>query len=203
MIAIIDYGMGNRRSVEKAFYHVGNQVFLTDDHERIQRADGLILPGVGAFPEAIGQLKKRGLIELVCERALAGVPLLGICLGMQLLFDTSNEQGETDGFHLLAGHVSQLGTRDVKLPHIGWNEIQITADCPLFTGLPKKVALYHVHSFMAVPDDSLITVGEGFYGTRFPAVVQKNNIFGVQGHPEKSSQVGLKMLENFVRYCES
>jgi glutamine amidotransferase len=196
VIAVVDYGMGNKRSVEKALEHVGARPQITSDHHALRRAEALILPGVGAFPEAMRRLRAGGLDEVVRERAAAGVPLLGICLGMQLLFEASTEhEGET-GLGLLAGECTAL--RAPKLPHIGWNEVTFTRESALVAGLGAAAAFYHVHSFVCRPADDSDVVGRGDYGEPFASIVERGNVMGAQFHPEKSSRDGLALLRNFA-----
>jgi imidazole glycerol-phosphate synthase subunit HisH len=197
IIAIVDYGMGNKRSVEKALEHVGAQPRITTDHDEIRAADAVIVPGVGAFPEAMRRLRAGGLDEVVVERAVAGVPLLGICLGMQLLFDSSSEHEGATGLGLLAGDVTTLDAP--KLPHIAWNEVTFVRDSPLVAGLGDTAAFYHVHSFVCRPVDEADVVGRGDYGERFVSIVARENVMGAQFHPEKSSRDGLALLRNFAR----
>lgn len=196
MIAIVDYGMGNRRSVEKALEHVGAQPVLTADHDTITSADGIVVPGVGAFPEAMRRLRATGLGELVIERAEAGVPVLGLCLGMQLLFDSSDEHEGATGLGLLAGHVRAL--QAPRVPHIGWNLVTFERDARLVEGLGDAAAFYHVHSFVCEPEDESDVVGRGEYGERFVSIVARGNVMGCQFHPEKSSRDGLALLRNFM-----
>ena len=198
MIAIVDYGMGNRRSVEKAFEHVGAAPVLTDDHETLRAADGLVVPGVGAFPEAMRRLRALGLDEVIRE---ATVPVIGLCLGMQLLFDASEEHEGERGLGLLPGRVVKLDTRGLKLPHIGWNMVRWRRRSALVEGLPDEAAFYHVHSFAPLPEDEDVVLGTGEYGTPFVSFVERGNVFGAQCHPEKSSANGLRVLGNFVRAC--
>ena len=196
LIAICDYGMGNRRSVEKALEHVGARSAITADHDVIRGADGVILPGVGAFPEAMRNVVALGLDELLRERAGAGAPLLGICLGMQILFDRSVEHEGAAGLGLLPGDVTALHAP--KLPHIGWNEVMIRNGSRLTRGLGERAAFYHVHSFVCRPANDGDVVGEGEYGERLASIVERGNVAGVQFHPEKSSRDGLKLLANFL-----
>ena len=195
-VALVDYGMGNRRSVEKALEHVGADVRRTDDHDAIRHADAVVVPGVGAFPEAMRRLNRAGLDALIKERAEAGTPVLGICLGMQLLFDTSAEHEGAAGLGLLAGDVTALDAP--KLPHIGWNEVTLRDGSRLTAGLGERAAFYHVHSFVCRASDDDV-VGEGEYGERFASIVERGNVAGVQFHPEKSSRDGLRLLANFLR----
>jgi len=199
VIAIADYGMGNRRSVEKALEHVGARPLITADHDEIRAAEGVILPGVGAFPEAIRNLARSGLDDVLRERAAAGVPLLGICLGMQLLFERSDEHEGAAGLGLLGGDVTAL--RAPKLPHIGWNLVALERPSALTEGLGEAAAFYHVHSFACRPSESADVVGRGEYGEPFASIVERGNVLGVQFHPEKSSADGLALLANFARLC--
>ncbi len=201
MIAIVDYGMGNVTSARMALEHVGAEVELTDDPARIAAADGVVLPGVGAFPRAMEAVRARGLDELVRERVGAGVPVIGLCLGMQLLFESSDEHEGEQGLGLLGGHVARLDTRGLKLPHIGWNMVRWTRESPLVDGLGAQAAFYHVHSFAPVPEDESIVLGRGDYGGGFVSFVEKDHVFGAQCHPEKSSSNGLRVLANFERVC--
>ena len=203
LIAVIDYGMGNRRSVQKALEHVGAVAEITSDRDRIRRADGLVLPGVGAFPRAMRNLGTLGLIDLIRERARAGAPLLGICLGMQLLFERSVELEPTVGIGLIPGEVGFLQTGGLRVPHIGWNEVSFVRESPLTEGLSQTgCPFYHVHSLVAAPLEPADVVGTAEYGAPFVSFVERGNVAGVQFHPEKSSADGLRLLENFVRGCD-
>ena len=193
MIAIADYGMGNRRSVEKALAHVGAASVITSD---VRDADAIILPGVGAFPEAMRHLEQSGLGEQLVERAGAGVPILGICLGMQLLFESSSEHEGARGLGILPGVVTAL--ESPRLPHIGWNLVSFSRPSALTEGLGDAAAFYHVHSFACRPADDSDVVGTGEYGERFVSVVERDNVMAAQFHPEKSSTDGLQMLKNFA-----
>ena len=197
MIGIVDYGMGNRRSVEKALEHVGAHPALTADHDVIRAADGIVVPGVGAFPEAMRRFRAAGLDELIIERAEAGVPILGLCLGMQLLFDASDEHEGAAGLGLLAGRVTAL--RAPRSPHIGWNLVTFERPSALTAGLGAAAAFYHVHSLAPEPANENDVVGRGEYGERFVSIVERDNVMGVQFHPEKSSRDGLALLRNFIR----
>ncbi|WP_028064293.1 imidazole glycerol phosphate synthase subunit HisH [Solirubrobacter soli] len=194
MIAIADYGMGNRRSVEKALAHVGAESTITTD---VSDASAIILPGVGAFPEAMRHLERSGLGEQLKERAQAGVPLLGICLGMQLLFESSTEHEGAEGLGILPGTVTRL--ESPRLPHIGWNLVTFERDSALTEGLGDAAAFYHVHSFACRPADATDVVGTSEYGERFVSVVERDNVMASQFHPEKSSRDGLRMLRNFAQ----
>ena len=202
-VGIVDYGMGNRRSVEKALERVGARAVLTGDHEALEAADGLIVPGVGAFPAAMERLRATGLDELVVRRARAGTPVLGVCLGMQLLFERSVELSGDTGLALLPGEVIDLhpDPPTLKIPHIGWNVVTMTRESPLTDGLPDRVAFYHVHSFVARPAEASDVLGRGDYGGPFVSVVARDPIYGVQFHPEKSSTHGLALLRNFTAIC--
>ncbi|HEY1539987.1 MAG TPA: imidazole glycerol phosphate synthase subunit HisH [Solirubrobacteraceae bacterium] len=200
-IAMVDYGMGNRRSVLSAFAHNGSELVATADHDELRAADGLVVPGVGAFPEAMRRLRALGLDDVVRERAAAGVPVIGLCLGMQLLFERSDEHEGSRGLGLLAGTVVALDTRGLKSPHIGWNSVGWQRSSPLVEGLPDPAAFYHVHSFVVEPDDPAIVLGIGEYGSPFVSFVAQGNVFGAQCHPEKSSTDGLALLRNFAAIC--
>jgi glutamine amidotransferase len=201
VIAIADLGMGNRRSVEKALARVGAPPLLTADHDELRCADGIVLPGVGAFPEAMRRLRETGVGDVVRERAAAGVPVIGLCLGMQLLFDASDEHEGAEGLGLLAGRVVRLDAGGLKLPHIGWNAVRWRRPSPLTQGLGDPAAFYHVHSFVAEPEDDADVLGTGVYGRPFASFVARGSVFGAQCHPEKSSADGLALLANFARIC--
>jgi glutamine amidotransferase len=208
-IAVVDYGMGNRRSVEKALEHVGASVLVSGDREPLSAAAGLVVPGVGAFPRAMDKLREQGLDELLIERVRAGTPVLGICLGMQLAFERSSELGGADGLGIVRGEVRALEAGDLKLPHIGWNEVCLTGPAAAASGpgsrliadLPERCAFYHVHSFAPVPADAQDVLGTAEYGAPFVTAVQHGSFYGVQFHPEKSSAAGLRLLANFARIC--
>jgi imidazole glycerol-phosphate synthase subunit HisH len=202
LIAVVDYGMGNRRSVQKALEHVGARAMVSREPETLLDADGLVVPGVGAFPAAMRNLRELGLLELIRGRAAHGTPLLGICLGMQLLLDSSQELGQTEGLGLIAGTVSPLQTGGLRVPHIGWNEVRFERQSPLSAELPQAgCPFYHVHSFVARPADRNAVLGTAEYGERFATIIAQDSVFGVQFHPEKSSAHGLLMLRNFTRLC--
>jgi imidazole glycerol-phosphate synthase subunit HisH len=202
VIGVIDYGMGNRRSVQKALESQGAQAPITRDLDELRRCQGLVLPGVGAFPLAMRNLGELGLDELVRSQLGAGIPLLGICLGMQLLFEGSEELGSTPGLGILPGGVTRLDTSGLRIPHIGWNEVRWERPSPLTEGLPEQGwPFYHVHSFAARPTVEEDVVGTTEYGERFATVVARDRVFGVQFHPEKSSGHGLRLLGSFVRLC--
>jgi glutamine amidotransferase len=199
---VIDYGMGNRRSVEKALGHVGARPSVTAEHDQLRACDGLVLPGVGAFPLAMRNLHELGLVDVIRSSVRDGVPLLGICLGMQLLFDSSEELENTEGLGLIPGPVQWLSTGGLRVPHIGWNEVRFERRSPLTAGLPQTGrAFYHVHSLAPRPADAADVVGTTEYGERFATIVERGAVFGVQFHPEKSSGDGLRLLESFVALC--
>jgi len=197
-IGIVDYGSGNRRSVEKAVERIGACALLTSDHDELRGADGLVLPGVGAFPAGMELLHAGGFDELLAERAAAGVPIFGFCLGMQLLFERSTEHDGAQGLGLIPGSVRLLDAPGMKLPHIGWSEVRWRGSSPLLDGLPDPAVFYHVHSYVPHPDDAADVLGESEYGERFASVVARGSVFGAQFHPEKSSAHGLRMLANFA-----
>jgi imidazole glycerol-phosphate synthase subunit HisH len=192
VIAVVDYGMGNRRSVEKALEHVGARPVLTADPATIGSAERIVLPGVGAFPHAMRRLAALDLVDLLRERVAAGAHLIGICLGMQLLFERSEELGGAEGLGLLPGAVTAL--RAPRVPHIGWNRVEPARPSALLDG---PSAFYHVHSFACRPSEDDVVVGEAEYGERFASVVERRNVSGVQFHPEKSSRAGLELLRRW------
>ena len=198
MIAILDYGMGNLRSVEKALAHVGQESVRTADHDLVREAGAVILPGVGAFRKAMEAVRARGFDELLRERVDNQVPVLGLCLGMQLLFESSTEIGGAEGLGLLEGEVRELETGGLKVPQIGWNTVAWRGDSPLADGLPPRTPMYHVHSYAARPADVEDIVGTAHYGTEFVSAVNRGNVYGVQFHPEKSGPAGLALLSNFA-----
>jgi imidazole glycerol-phosphate synthase subunit HisH len=201
-IAVLDYGMGNRRSVEKALEHVGAHATVSGDPAQLRSAAGLVVPGVGAFPRAMDNLRELGLDELIQERVAQGTPVLGICLGMELAFEYSTEQGGSAGLGIIPGEVRKLETGSLKLPHIGWNEVRFTkAQSPLIENLPSQCAFYHVHSFAPVPAHEQDVLGTAEYGTPFVSAVERGSFYGVQFHPEKSSAAGLRLLANFTAIC--
>ena len=200
-VAILDYGMGNLRSAEKAFEHVGVRAEITCDHDRVRAADGVVLPGVGAFPRAMGAVRELELDELLRERRQADVPILGICLGMQLLFDSTTELGGAAGIGLLAGPVEALDAPGLKVPQIGWNPVSWRGETELAAGLPDPCAFYHVHSFAPRPVDAEDVAGTATYGSEFVSVVARPPVYGTQFHPEKSGPDGLALLRNFAMLC--
>ncbi|MGH2911040.1 MAG: imidazole glycerol phosphate synthase subunit HisH, partial [Solirubrobacteraceae bacterium] len=182
---------------------IGANVLITNDHERLRAAAGLIVPGVGAFPRGISNLHALGLDELLHERLSRGVPVLGICLGMQLAFDRTTEQGGAEGLGVIPGEVRVLEHAELKLPHIGWNEVTLLTPSPLTEGLPERCAFYHVHSFAPIPTHPEDVLGTSVYGSPFVSVVSRGGFYGVQFHPEKSSAAGLRLLANFARICST
>ena len=201
-IAVVDYGMGNRRSVEKALEHIGARASVSSDPAHLRAAAGLVVPGVGAYPRAMNNLRERGLDELLRELVAAGTPVLGVCLGMQLAFNSSTEQGGVAGLGIIAGEVRALEVGQLKLPHIGWNEVRFSSTrSPLVADLPQKCAFYHVHSFAPVPAHEQDVLGTAEYGSPFVSAVEHGSFYGVQFHPEKSSAAGLRLLANFARIC--
>jgi len=195
-VAIIDYGVGNLRSVEKAFAATGCEAIISSDDSVLREAGRLVLPGVGAFGACMKALTERGFDRLVKERVSEGTPLLGVCVGMQLLFDESEEFGSTRGLGLLRGSVRRF-RGELVVPHIGWNQIHQTRAHELFAGIEEGAFCYFVHSFYCEPLDPKVVVGETEYGVRYASVVAEGNVCGVQFHPEKSQDVGLRMLRNF------
>jgi imidazole glycerol-phosphate synthase subunit HisH len=199
-MAILDYGMGNLRSVEKAFEHVGASATIGSDPGVVRGADGVVLPGVGAFPKAMERVRELKLDELIAERREAGVPILGICLGLQLLFESSTELGGAQGLGLLPGDVAEIDADGLKVPHIGWAPVRWERESKLTEGIESETPFYFVHTFAPRPagDDLL---GTAAYGDRFACAAERENVFGVQFHPEKSSAAGLRLLANFAGIC--
>ena len=195
-VAILDYGMGNLRSVYKALQHVGAQPELTADHARVREAEAIVLPGVGAMPKAMERVRELGLDELLRERVSAGVPVIGLCMGMQLLFESTTELGGAEGIGLLRGPVEQLDAP--KIPQIGWNAVSWKRASVLNDGLPDPCAFYHANSFAPRPDDAEVVLGTADYGSEFVSVVERAPVYGLQSHPEKSGPDGLRLLKNFV-----
>jgi glutamine amidotransferase len=199
MIAIIDYGMGNLRSVQKALEAVGARAEVTCDPDRVRRAGKVVLPGVGAFADAIAELRRTGLGEAFADAVRAGVPCLGVCLGLQLLFDASEEDGLHDGLGLLPGRVVRFADRPgLKIPHMGWNTLRIRRPAPILGGLEGEPSVYFVHSYHARPDDPEVVAAEADYDGPFAALVWRDNLMACQFHPEKSQRVGLAMYANFA-----
>ena len=201
MIAIVDYGIGNLGSVTKGFRHVGADVRLTGEPEVLRRASALVLPGDGAFGATMAEIERRGLVPILHEAVEAGVPLLGICIGMQVLFEESEEHGRFQGLGLLPGRVRRFGD-GLPVPHMGWNHLHPEVSHPLLEGLPDGAHVYFVHSFFcdAAPE---VVIASSDYGRGFAAVVGRERVLGVQFHPEKSQAVGLRIVANFVRFVET
>ena len=205
MIAIIDYGMGNLRSVQKGFERVGVSADIVTTPAEIERAGKLVLPGVGAFADAARTLRSRGLVKPILDFIAAGQPFLGICLGLELLFDVSYEDGEHTGLGVIPGKVVPFtfepapATEKLKVPHMGWNEVVWNDPIPIMAGLPRPCYVYFVHSYYVVPIDRSVRTGVTDYGGPFTAMVWKDNLFATQFHPEKSQKIGLKILENFAK----
>ena len=202
MIAIVDYGMGNVRSVQKGFARVGYEAEVTRDVARIKSANGVVLPGVGAFSACMDNLRRFGLLETIREVVRAKKPFLGICLGFQLLFSESEEFGRQQGLDLLPGKV--VGFRpgeELKVPHMGWNRIEKKKDSPFLEGIADGDYVYFVHSFYVVPEDSSVIATTTEYGYSFASSIATGHLFACQFHPEKSQEVGLRILDNFGRFA--
>lgn len=200
MIGIIDYGMGNLRSVQKACERLGAPAGICSTPDELDRYPKWILPGVGAFRDAIAALKAQGFVEPLREHAAAGRPLLGICLGLQLLFDVSFEDGEHAGLGIVPGRVVRFASRPgLKIPHMGWNALEIVRTNPLLEGLKPGAYVYFVHSFHVVPEDASVVATRTDHGGPFVSMIARDHLFATQFHPEKSQRVGLRLLENFAR----
>ena len=199
MITVLDYDAGNIKSAENALNFLGEEVKITRDREEILSADGVILPGVGAFGDAMEKLHQYGLVDVIHEVVDRQIPFLGICLGLQLMFESSEETPGVEGLHLLDGTIRRIPTAPgLKIPHIGWNDLTFPNKGRLFRGIEEHSYVYFVHSFYLEAADSSIVTATTEYGTRIHASVEKDNIFACQFHPEKSSRIGLKILQNFV-----
>jgi imidazole glycerol-phosphate synthase subunit HisH len=202
-ICVLDYGMGNLRSVEKALERAGAVARISADLEAAELGDGLVLPGVGAFPKAMEGIRELGLDRLVAERLEAGTPVLGICLGFQLVFDSSTELGGAEGLGLVDGDVTRLSAPGLKVPHIGWEPVRWERDCELTEGIADATPFYFVHSFTPRPADSADVLGTAEHGERFACAIARPPLYGVQFHPEKSGAAGLRLLRNFAAICAS
>lgn len=202
MIAVIDYGMGNLRSVAKALEKLGGDVAIVDDPERLSLADKVVLPGVGAFKDTMDGIVSRGLKDIIVEYIGSGRPYLGICMGYQILFDESIEGGRHTGLGIFKGRVERFASNGgLKVPHMGWNQLRINngaAACPLLKGIGEGSYFYFVHSYYVKPKDGAIVATVTDYGSEFASMVWKENIFACQFHPEKSQEIGLRMLKNFI-----
>lgn len=197
-VAILDYGVGNLRSVEKAFAAAGCEAIVSDDERVLREAEALALPGVGAFAACMKALSARGFDDLVRERVAEGASLLGVCVGMQMLFEESEEFGKTPGLGLLRGRVRRFGD-DLLVPQVGWNQVRQARAHALLDGVEDRAFFYFVHSFYCEPDDRAVVIGETDYGGAYASVVAQGRILGVQFHPEKSQAAGLRLLGNFAR----
>ena len=200
-LAIIDYGVGNLRSLEKAFAATGTQAVVSDDAYVLREAKALVLPGVGAFGACMKALSERGFDRLVVERVAEGTPLLGVCVGMQLLFEESEEFGRTLGLGLLSGKVQRFAD-DLPVPHVGWNQVHQTRAHPLLSGIDDNSFFYFVHSYCCAADEADVVLGETDYIEEYASIVAQGNVAGVQFHPEKSQAVGLKLLSNFAKMSD-
>ena len=203
MIAIVDYGLGNLRSVSKAVEKLGAKAEVTDNPKRIEKADGIILPGVGAFHVGMQNLERLNLLPVLYETISKGTPFLGICLGFQILFSQSEEHGVCKGMDIIKGKVRRF-TNKLKVPHMGWNQVKFktkNSKLKIFNGIPDNSYFYFVHSYYAEPEDENIIIAKTEYGYKFTSAINKNNIWGVQFHPEKSGDIGLKVLRNFLSLC--
>ncbi len=198
MIAIVDYGMGNLRSVQKAFEHIGAEARLARSPRELDTARGIVLPGVGAFGQAMDNLRAAGWIEPLRDACANGLPFIGICLGMQLLFDSSEEMGEHAGLGILPGSVKRF-RGPLKVPQMGWNQVHLRQESPLLGGIADGSFAFFVHSYYCAPDAASLIFATTDYGIEFASVVGRGKVFGAQFHPEKSQAVGLKMLENYAR----
>ena len=199
MITIVDYGMGNLRSVQKAFEKLGVEAAICDHASGLSDADKLVLPGVGAFRDAIGELRRKEMVGPLLEHLQADRPFLGICLGLQLLFDVGLEDGEWEGLGVIPGQVVRFESQPgLKIPHMGWNSLEIARNCPLLDGIPRDPYFYFVHSYHVVPADDSDVVARTEHGVRFVSMIARGNLFASQFHPEKSQRLGLKLLSNFA-----
>ncbi|QUH24999.1 imidazole glycerol phosphate synthase subunit HisH [Serpentinicella alkaliphila] len=196
MIAIVNYGMGNLRSVQKAFETVGYDAIVTYEKEDIKNSKAIVIPGVGAFYDAMNNLKNLGLDEVIREEVSTGKPFLGICLGMQILFSYGYEVEKSEGLNVITGDIVKIPEGN-KIPHMGWNNLNIKFESSILKGADPQSYFYFVHSYYAKPQSKDVVIATTDYGIEIPAIVQKDNIFGIQFHPEKSSSTGLKILKNF------
>ncbi|MCC6444165.1 MAG: imidazole glycerol phosphate synthase subunit HisH [Armatimonadetes bacterium] len=205
MIAIVDYGMGNVRSAQKAFAHLGYEAIITSDPKEVEKADKIVLPGDGAFGASVENLEKLGLKTLVLEAARGGKPFLGICVGMQILFSVGEEMGYYEGLGLFKGRVVRFFPKEdyrpewdgLKVPHMGWNVVRQKSDCPLWKGVPDEAMVYFVHSYYPLPEEGSAVASTTDHGIEFCSSIWRDNIMATQFHPEKSGAAGLRMLTNF------
>lgn len=207
LIAVVDYGAGNLRSVARALARSGFEPQVTGDPAVVRRADGVVLPGVGAFADAVASLRQKALDEAVARTLADGRPYLGLCLGLQVLFDESDEHGVTPGLGLLAGRVERFPARGadgsrLRVPHIGWNEVRFQGDHPMLRRLPSSELFYFVHSYRAIPADPAVVVGRTDHGGEFAAAVARDNLFAVQFHPEKSQNAGRRLLDAWREHLD-
>ncbi len=202
MIAVIDYGMGNLRSVEKGFQHVGVDARVVDNAQALEDADGIVLPGVGAFRDCMSNLEKFELAGPIMDNIKKGKPFLGICLGLQLLFTESGEFGNTKGLDVFKGNVPRFPESELKVPHMGWNSINIKNRPPILEGVPENSYFYFVHSYYVAPEDESIVATTTDYGVEFTSMIWKDNVFATQFHPEKSQTLGLQVLKNFGEFVK-
>lgn len=203
MIALVDYGMGNIRSVSKAIEAVGGEVFITQNPEEIRKAKAIVLPGVGAFRDCMSNLTELGILDTVREEILKGKPYLGICLGMQILFTESEEFGVCKGLDLIRGRVTRFKLpQEYKIPHMGWNTVVFKKKSKLLSDISNNSYFYFVHSYYVVPEESNFVGGVTEYGLEFTSMIIYENIFATQFHPEKSQKMGLKLLSNFIQFIQ-
>jgi len=199
MITIVDYGMGNLRSVQKACERVGAEARVCTKAEELANCEKMILPGVGAFRDAIAELRKQDMVEPIRAHIAADKPFLGICLGLQLLFDVSYEDGTWEGLGVIPGEVVRFAEQPgLKVPHMGWNQIAVAQETPLLAGLPRDAWFYFVHSYYVVPRDEAVIAARTDYGVPFTSIIRRGNLFATQFHPEKSQSLGLQLLRNFA-----
>ena len=203
MIAIVDYGRGNLRSVEKGLTHVGADVRVVSDANSLDDASGIVLPGVGAFRDCMDNLQETGLVQSIKANIAKGKPFLGICLGLQLLFTESEEFGHSEGLGVLKGRVPRFPSSELKVPHMGWNSLNIKNRPPILEGVEEGSYFYFVHSYYVAPEDESIIATTTDYGIEFTSMIWKDNVFATQFHPEKSQAAGLKVMEGFNKFVEA
>jgi len=204
MITIVDYGMGNLRSVQKAFERLGFEAVITDDPQQVSEAEKLVLPGVGAFGDAVAELRRRRLVEPIREHIERQRPFLGICVGLQLLFEVSHEGGRFEGLGVIPGEVVRFPNQPgLKVPHMGWNTLHVVGQSPLLEGVPDGAYFYFVHSYYVVPRDTSVITALTDYGVQFTSMIRRGNLFATQFHPEKSQRLGLRLLKNFAQLASA